>query len=204
MATAKRFARLLYWWSADRRQTEILAPNIDDGRQWSHFLCCIVLVSVLKGSPLVSSVLVSTEASCQVEGAVGSQAGIHPLGQVEDLRRRERLPLSFLRLQPAVTTAARSLISASDNRVLSGYSSLRTPKRRSASVSCPTCFGRPFWHDPDRIAPAGSRRGRTRTWRKWRFHSQLKPTRPLSVHGPLVWELLLRENNDRSLSCSSF
>lgn len=66
------------------------------------------------GSPLVSSVLIPPQPCCQVEGAVRGQAGVHPLRQVEDLGRRESLPVPFLPLQPALAAAGRSLVPASD------------------------------------------------------------------------------------------
>ena len=62
--------------------------------------------------PLVSSVLVSTEASGKVEGAVWSQAGVYPLRQVEDLGRREGLPLALLPLQPTLAAAGWVLLPA--------------------------------------------------------------------------------------------
>lgn len=52
----------------------------------------------LASLPLVSSVLIATEASCQVERAVRRQAGVHPLGEVEDLGRRESFPLTLFSL----------------------------------------------------------------------------------------------------------
>lgn len=60
--------------------------------------------------PLVSSVLVSAEPSGQVEGAVGGQPGVHPLGKVEDLGRRERFPVALLPLEPALAAACRTLL----------------------------------------------------------------------------------------------
>lgn len=60
--------------------------------------------------PLVSSVLVSAEPSGQVEGAVGGQPGVHPLGKVEDLGRRERFPVALLPLEPALAAARRTLL----------------------------------------------------------------------------------------------
>lgn len=65
----------------------------------------------MTSSPLVASVLVAAEASRQVEGAVGSQAGVHPLGEVEDLGRRERFPLPLFPLQPALAAAGRTFLS---------------------------------------------------------------------------------------------
>ncbi len=64
------------------------------------------------GLPLVSSVLISTESSSQVEGAVGSQAGVHPLGEMEDLGWRESLPLALFSLQPTLAATGRALLSA--------------------------------------------------------------------------------------------
>lgn len=71
-------------------------------------------------TPLVSSVLVSTEASCQVEGAVWSKTGVHPLGQVEDLRWREGFPFALLSLQPALAATGGALVSASDPSIFLG------------------------------------------------------------------------------------
>lgn len=69
----------------------------------------------MTSSPLVASVLVAAEASRQVEGAVGSQPGVHPLGEVEDLGRRERFPLPLLPLQPALAAAGRTFLSPPGN-----------------------------------------------------------------------------------------
>lgn len=52
--------------------------------------------------PLVPSVLISAESSSQVEGAVRSQSGVHPLGEMKNLGRRERFPLPLLSLQPTL------------------------------------------------------------------------------------------------------
>lgn len=60
--------------------------------------------------PLVSSVLISAEPSGQVEGAVRGQPGVHSLGKVEDLRRRERFPIALLPLEPALAAACRTLL----------------------------------------------------------------------------------------------
>lgn len=60
--------------------------------------------------PLVSSVLISTEPSGQVEGAVGGQPRVHPLGKVKDLGRRERFPIALLPLEPALAAARRTLL----------------------------------------------------------------------------------------------
>lgn len=67
---------------------------------------CWLLLSVrAASSPLVSSVLKAPQPTRQVEGAVRSQAGVHPLGQVKDLRWREGLPLPLFSLQPALAPA---------------------------------------------------------------------------------------------------
>lgn len=66
-------------------------------------------------SPLVSSVLIAPEPTCQVEGAVRSQAGVHPLGEMKDLRWRERLPLALFSLEPALAPSGRALLSAPGN-----------------------------------------------------------------------------------------
>lgn len=60
--------------------------------------------------PLISSVLISAEPSGQVEGAIGGQPGVHPLGKVEDLGRRERFPITLLPLEPALAAACRTLL----------------------------------------------------------------------------------------------
>lgn len=62
--------------------------------------------------PLVSPVLISTESSGQVEGAVGSQTGVHPLGEVEDLGGRESFPLTLFSLQPTLAATGCALLSA--------------------------------------------------------------------------------------------
>ena len=62
--------------------------------------------------PLVTPVLVSAESSGQVEGAVGSQAGVHPLREMEDLWGRERLPLPLFSLQPTLAATVRALLPA--------------------------------------------------------------------------------------------
>lgn len=77
------------------------------------FMMYLALCDVSAASlPLVSSVLISTEPSGQVEGAVGSQAGVHPLGEMEDLGWRESLPLTLLSLQPTLAATGRALLSA--------------------------------------------------------------------------------------------
>lgn len=85
---------------------------------------CLVPVNVAS-LPLVSSVLVSTEASRQVEGAVWSKTGVHPLGQVEDLRWREGFPFALLSLQPALAATGGALVSASDEVTGEIYQFLR-------------------------------------------------------------------------------
>lgn len=55
--------------------------------------------------PLVPSVLISTESSGQIEGAVRSQPGVHPLGEMKDLGRRERFPLALFSLEPTLAAA---------------------------------------------------------------------------------------------------
>lgn len=60
--------------------------------------------------PLVASVLIAPQSSGEVEGAVRGQPGVHPLGEVEDLGRRERFPVALLPLQPALTAAGRALL----------------------------------------------------------------------------------------------
>lgn len=62
--------------------------------------------------PLVPSVLISTESSSQVEGAVRSQSGVHPLGEMKNLGRRERFPLPLLSLQPTLAATCWALLSA--------------------------------------------------------------------------------------------
>ena len=63
----------------------------------------------------------------QVERAVRSQTGIHPLGQMEDLWRRERFPVPLFPLQPTLAATGRSLISApEEERTLSAQSSWTT------------------------------------------------------------------------------
>lgn len=71
----------------------------------------------LSSLPLVSSVLTSTEPSGEVEGAVWSQMGVHPLGEVEDLGRRECFPLTLFSLQPTLAATGRALVSAPEEEI---------------------------------------------------------------------------------------
>lgn len=63
--------------------------------------------------PLVTSVLISSEPSGQVEGAVGGQPRVHPLGKVEDLGWRKRFPIALLPLEPALAATCRTLLPTS-------------------------------------------------------------------------------------------
>lgn len=71
-------------------------------------VCDVSLASL----PLVSSVFISTESSSQVEGAVGSQTGVHSLGEMEDLGWRESFPVTLFSLQPTLAATGRALLSA--------------------------------------------------------------------------------------------
>lgn len=94
-------------------------------------------------SPLVSSVLVSSQPAGQVEGAVGGQPGVHPLGEVKDLGRREGVPLPLFPLQPALAAAGGTFLSPPENHNFTAecVSSLHfylhhQPSSRFTFVSC--------------------------------------------------------------------
>lgn len=113
---------------------------------------CLVPVNVAS-LPLVSSVLVSTEASRQVERAVWSKTGVHPLGQVEDLRWREGFPFALLSLQPALAATGGALVSASDEVTGEIYQFLRVWYQHNSAPPSP------FLPDPSIFlgtVPAGS------------------------------------------------
>lgn len=71
-------------------------------------------------TPLVPPVLISTQTSSQIEGTVRSQVGIHPLGEVEDLGRRESFPLSLFSLQPTLAAPAGARLPAPAPSLLLG------------------------------------------------------------------------------------
>lgn len=77
--------------------------------------CSVLQTGQVASSPLVPSVLISPEPTRQVEGAVGSQMGVHPLGEMKDLWWRERLPLAFFSLEPALAPAGRAFLSPPGN-----------------------------------------------------------------------------------------
>lgn len=85
-------------------------------RKCGIFFFFLKTQATLSGLPLVSSVLKSTEPPGEVERAVWSQAGVHPLGEMEDLGRRESFPLALFSLQPTLAATGRALVSAPEEK----------------------------------------------------------------------------------------
>lgn len=125
----------------------------------------VSLQFVTQSSPLVSSVLIPTEASSQVERAVRRQAGVHPLGEMEDLGRREGFPLTLLSLQPTLAATGRALLSASEDESTESENTRRPDVIAGSNCRglysglfvASTCSVPLFWLCPGWIVPAGSR-----------------------------------------------